>query len=363
MMDTIAATFPRRAALTLFAVAWLIATPAVDARPATESHADLPAEPNTALTPDSAALERGRRLTRWLLDGRPDSVFESMAPAYAESLGGSAGVAQAVEQIRTGVGAEQERVAEAVSTRLDTDHYYRISRFSGVPGRTVTIHWAWNHDGAVTRVLARPTPQPASTGTEDHSTKTDLTLPFAGQWYVFWGGRRADQNYHVTAPTQRFAYDFVVVREGSTHQGRGTENDDYLCFGRPVLAPAPGTVSVAVDTLPDNRPGQMNREAPAGNHVVIDHGNDEYSLLAHFRSGSIRVEPGDSVRRGQTLGACGNSGNSSEPHVHYHLQTGPSFGEGVGLPARFRDYQVDGATVRRGEPVRGALVTPSPRSP
>lgn len=86
----------------------------------------------------------------------------------------------------------------------------------------------------------RPTPRPAATGHEDHRTRTALRLPFRGEWYVAWGGREAHQNRHVRARDQRFAYDFVVLRDGSTHEGDGSENADYHCFGRPVLAPAGG---------------------------------------------------------------------------------------------------------------------------
>lgn len=319
-----------------------------------------------SLTPapvDSAALERGRRLTGWLMSGEADSVYQAMGPRYRESLGGRAGVERAVAQIRQGVGTEQEVVTEAAYTHLRTNHYYRISRVAGIPGQTVTFHWAWDHDGAVVYLLARPTQRPADTGTEGYRTKTDLSLPFTGEWYVFWGGDDAYQNYHVEAPTQRFAYDFLVVRDGASHAGDGEENADYYCFGRPILAPAAGTVTAAIDTLADNTPGQMTPEAPPGNHVVIGHGNGEFSLLAHFRSGSIRVAPGDSVRTGQVLGECGNSGNSSEPHVHYHLQRGPAFGEGVGLPAPFTNFRADGQAVERGEPVRGQMVAPRPSQP
>ncbi|WP_251278943.1 M23 family metallopeptidase, partial [Enterobacter hormaechei] len=75
-----------------------------------------------------------------------------------------------------------------------------------------------------------------------------------------------------------------------------------------------------------------------GNRVILDHGNDEYSVLAHLRQGSVRVAQGQVVRSGTHLAGCGNSGNSSEPHLHYQLQAGPAFGVGVALPAQFSDY-------------------------
>ena len=101
----------------------------------------------------------------------------------------------------------------------------------------------------------------------------------------------------------------------------------------------------------------MNPSAPAGNHVVLDLGNGEYTLLAHLQHGSLRVRAGDHVKAGQPLGLCGNSGNTSEPHVHMHLQDRPKlFGDAVGLPLEFEDYQADGTAVTRGVPTQGQFV-------
>ena len=71
---------------------------------------------------------------------------------------------------------------------------------------------------------------------------------------------------------------------------------------------------------------------------------------------SVRVKPDQLVAEGDTLGLCGNSGNSSEPHLHYHLQNGPAFGAADGLPAFFNDYVADDKPVARGEPVRGQAI-------
>ena len=90
--------------------------------------------------------------------------------------------------------------------------------------------------------------------------------------------------------------------------------------------------------------------------VVIDHQNGEYSVLSHFRQGSVVVAVGDTVVAGQLLGKCGNSGHSSEPHLHYHLQDGPDRHKGNGLPAHFRSYIADGEVLPIGEPVIGQTV-------
>ena len=100
----------------------------------------------------------------------------------------------------------------------------------------------------------------------------------------------------------------------------------------------------------------MNARQPVGNHIVIDHGNGEFSFLAHLRRGSLAIEVGQRVEAGARLGLCGNSGNSSEPHLHYHLQDTGVLHEGRGLPAQFRGYLADGAPVERGEPLKGQRV-------
>jgi murein DD-endopeptidase MepM/ murein hydrolase activator NlpD len=140
-----------------------------------------------------------------------------------------------------------------------------------------------------------------------------------------------------------------------SRKGDGTRNAQYYCFGQPILAPGAGKAVVVVDGLEDNVPGKMDREHPAGNHVVLDHGNGEFSFLAHFTKG-IQVGEGADVASGAVLGKCGNSGNSSEPHLHYHLQSTPVFREGEGLPAQFLEYVADGKEVARGEPTRGQTI-------
>lgn len=306
------------------------------------------------------AIERGRRLTRWLLEGKADSVASTTARAYLKEVGGEAGVASLASRAGRQLGAEQEVVAEEAFTDRSVIHYYRVSRFSKAPGRTITTRWAWREGGTVVLMGIRPTPRPADTGNEDYATKSDLSLPFDGARYVVWGGRSPRRNYHVRAPDQRFAYDFLKLENGSSHRGDGTENRDYYCFGTPVRAPAPGRVARAADSVSDNTPGEMNREQIFGNHVVLDHGNGEYSVLAHLHRGTVRVEAGDRVERGRVLGECGNSGHSSEPHLHYHLQDSPVPGGGTGLPAFFRQYRVDGERVEEGEPARGQVVRPIP---
>src|SRR3546814_1333444 len=91
---------------------------------------------------------------------------------------------------------------------------------------------------------------------------------------------------------------------------------------------------------------------------MLDLGHGEYAMLAHLRRGSVAVEAGQQVAAGDELGRCGNSGNTSEPHLHLHLQDAPKFGEGNGLPVFFEHYTANGHAVERGEPVKGQTVAP-----
>ena len=156
--------------------------------------------------------------------------------------------------------------------------------------------------------------------------------------------------------------DILILRDGKTFQGDGQENEDYYAFGQAVVAPGDGRIVAAEGKVHDNVPGEMNPEQALGNYVVIDHENGEFSFLAHFKQGTVSVGVGDQVVAGQRLGECGNSGNSSEAHIHYHLQTTAEFGRGEGLPVQFLDYVANGVSVQRGELLQGELVEPAERA-
>jgi len=211
----------------------------------------------------------------------------------------------------------------------------------------------------VARLLYSLRRRPAPTKLLDYETRTRLLLPFEGEWYVYWGRRSVSQNHHAIARDQRFGYDFLILRKARSFTGTGDKNDDYYCFGLPVVAPAAGIVVGVAGDLPDNTPGIMSPQQPLGNHVILDHGNGEFSFLAHLKQGSVRVSLGERVDRGTLLGACGNSGNSSEPHLHLHLQTSAILFRGEGLPAFFCDYSVGAKHVARGEPIAGQTIRPA----
>ncbi|MGI8807134.1 MAG: M23 family metallopeptidase [Acidimicrobiales bacterium] len=108
--------------------------------------------------------------------------------------------------------------------------------------------------------------------------------------------------------------------------------------------------------------GGDNTAQPIGNSVVLDLGDGQYAVLAHLQKGSVRVAKGDTVGAGDVLGLCGSSGNSSEPHVHFHVQDKPSFSAAgvVGIPVRFQAFEADGSGQTTGAPpVSGQFVAHS----
>lgn len=314
-------------------------------------------EPEPGAASEPSALEPGRAATERFFAGETAALWDTMNEEMRAALGSE----QALAGFRTQVGAQlgdaRELLSEDVSDAGGYTTYRRMARFEKVEV-PVVVQFSFDPAGKIAGFFVRPVPEPAPSDHEDYRTKADLRLPFDGEWTVVWGGRTPAENYHVVNASQRFAYDLLVVKDGSTRRGESEGPEDFYCWGKKILSPAAGTVTAAVDGLPDQAPGEMDPRNPAGNHVVIDHGEGEHSLLAHLRQGSVAVEEGQKVERGQLLGLCGNSGNTSEPHLHYHLQTAPSFGEGVGLPAQFRNYTADGKPVERGEPRQGQVVAP-----
>lgn len=321
------------------------------------------AAPVAAQGADSAGIARGRQYAAWVLQARADTLWALLSPQMRTAIPTADALRAMQQQIQGQVGAETEVLSERMMDPPPAPGlsvYVRSARFAGAPV-VLDLILATDSAGMIHGLSVRPqqaqgTPQAAPSRYLAYETKTPLRLPFGGEWYVFWGGRTVEQNYHAATSGQRFAYDLVVRRDGSSHTGDGSRLEQYHCWGQPILAPGAGTVVTALDSLPDQQPGQMDPRNPAGNHVILDHGNGEFSLLAHLRRGSVAVRAGERVAQGQRLGACGNSGNTSEPHLHYHLQNGRVFGQGEGLPAQFCAYVADGQPVPRGEPVKGQTI-------
>ncbi|HTQ59927.1 MAG TPA: M23 family metallopeptidase [Candidatus Solibacter sp.] len=151
------------------------------------------------------------------------------------------------------------------------------------------------------------------------------------------------------AIAQRFAIDWVRLRDdGKTYQGDEKDNKNYYAYGSDALAVADGIVTEVKDGIPQNIPGANSRAVPitletvGGNHVILDIGGGHFAFYAHLQPGSLRVKLGDKVHRGQVLGLVGNSGNSTEPHLHFHIENASSPLGAEGLPYSLASFEVVG---------------------
>jgi murein DD-endopeptidase MepM/ murein hydrolase activator NlpD len=194
------------------------------------------------------------------------------------------------------------------------------------------------------------------------TVKTKLVFPLAGRWFVAVAG--TPHGGHRWALPEAFAYDIVrVSADDLTYRGKGQAFADYYDYGAAVLAAGEGVVAESVTDQPEDpavlrRPGESldayserqgklqaalvakGDHAVAGNAVVIDHGNGEYSLYAHLQPGSIRVKAGDHVKAGQPIARLGGSGNSTEPHLHFQVCDGPSSLHCAGVPLAFTNVEL-----------------------
>jgi hypothetical protein len=149
-----------------------------------------------------------------------------------------------------------------------------------------------------------------------------LGPPMRGTWLVTSGGDSGLVSHHYPVRQQRDALDLTMPVDRSAGLAP-TELNAYPAYRQPVFSPADGVVSRAVDGLPEQAIGSRDPVHATGNHVVIDLGDGRFVLLAHLRSGTVRVAAGDLVRSGDLLGEVGNSGNTVEPHLHIQVQSGP----------------------------------------
>jgi hypothetical protein len=183
--------------------------------------------------------------------------------------------------------------------------------------------------------------------------ESKLILPFEGEWWVFWGGDTKEENYHVESNAQKGAFDFLIKdQEGKSFRNEGKTNEEYYAFGKRIISPSDGEVVLVVDGVKDNIPGKLNPIYVPGNTVIIKTDNNEFLFFAHFIKNSIAVSEGQIVKQGDLLGLCGNSGNSSEPHLHFHIQNVEDINEATGAKAYFENILVDGRLKRDYSPIR-----------
>lgn len=185
------------------------------------------------------------------------------------------------------------------------------------------------------------------------SPKIVVRFPLNERALVGWGGDRLEANYHVIKPNERWAYDILIPPA----EVKSSKLKDYGIYGARVMAPASGTVVSINNDEKDLVPGSDDFQSMAGNHIYLR--LDEtgtFLVLAHLKKGSIKVKEGQHVNEGEFLAQVGNSGSSSEPHLHIHHQrqdpSKVSMFLAEGLPLYFQTEK--GAMMpERGEYIRG----------
>ncbi|MCO4327094.1 M23 family metallopeptidase [Staphylococcus agnetis] len=169
------------------------------------------------------------------------------------------------------------------------------------------------------------------------TTFNQYIMPVENEFYIFWGGDNALLNYHYPTETQRYAYDLVILKDGRSFHHDGSQLRHYYCFGTPVIAPSEGEVVALNDDREDQQPGVVDAQNLLGNYVILKHRENEFSLIAHLKQHSLVVGVGDKVKQGERLALCGNSGHSTEPHIHFQVMTDINHTRGKSMKMQFID--------------------------
>jgi murein DD-endopeptidase MepM/ murein hydrolase activator NlpD len=190
-----------------------------------------------------------------------------------------------------------------------------------------------------------------------NAATTLISPPVKGdRWWAANGTSNFDQHHRRTlidfafkcTAAQRFATDWLQFgADGRLSTGDGDKCTDYYAYGADLLAVAAGTVIEARDGIPEGAPPNNYAETTLqnvfGNSVVLDIGENRYAVYAHIIPGTVAVKIGDTVTAGQVVGKLGNSGNSSAPHLHFHLCNGRDALASEGLPFSFAFYDLLGS--------------------
>ena len=310
-----------------------------------------------------AAEERGRQIFEMFNNTRPSEMWASLSEGLRKMSGKEDKFAEFNKKLRERMGPETQMMEENMVPYLyapDTV-YSRLSMFQNVRLPVMSII-TFNQRGQIDAFDIKPMHAIAEGRYAGYQDTAKLRLPFKGEWLVYHGGRTFFENPYSASDETRFALDFVYLQDNRLFSGAGglgSKNEDYYCWGQPVLAPADGTVVRAIGGYDDNLPGKPSGDSPDGNIVVISHGNGETSSINHLKQNSLKVKVDDKVKQGDVIAECGNSGAGGIPHIHYQFGKGRS----MGLPATFVDYVADGKPVASGEPKRGQFVKNASESP
>ena len=318
--------------------------------------------------------------------------------------GGQTVQMQAVPTAALDASAQQMSALEAAGVLKLYDFHFQTSRSLGegikmapsrtlaagtgllVGGRALMLAGPADEIAVIARgkdAAGRPVEAQGTLQVRVHKSPNEYRFPLAGTSYV--GAAPSLHSHHRWAVPQEFALDLVALGgEGRTHKGNGETLEDFYAYGRDVLAVGDGEVVEAVGDAVETRdrlrqPGEsaeaflqrtvaeqnkllaQGLRAPLGNYVILRHAGGEFSQYVHLKQGSVRVKAGDTVRRGQVIGQLGQSGNSTEPHLHFQVTDGPDPLYSRGLPVVFQNVAVEGLDLEGPIPLQtGWVVTAKP---
>lgn len=281
------------------------------------------------------------KLVSFLNDNKNDSIVAMFSPEMKTAL-----PVQKITEINASLQLQLGRINSIRFVRLlNGTALYETNFDKAVFGMSINLN-SKNEIAGLTFL-----PYTEAKIIERNSTK--MHLPFKGAWTVFWGGDTKELNYHVESVAQKNAFDIMIFdAKGSTHKGNGQANEDYYAFGKELYAPCDGEVVLVVDGVKDNVPGKSNPIYIPGNTVIIKTDKNEFVFFAHFKQHSIVVKQGQKIDTGTLLGLCGNSGNSSEPHLHFHLQNTEDMTVATGAKCFFDQIKVNGIVTSDYSPIK-----------
>ncbi len=309
------------------------------------------------LTQSAPSLGQGRTFVTALQSGDVSKVWQKSGTAPGQQFTSLAALQKFAAGLRS-YGTESKLVSEGLSQdRNGNTVYTRVCAVSNW-ARGIEISLVMDAQSRLLAASMNFATKEAPTTYGAYRSLVKLRLPLEETWHVLWGGRTWDDNRHASVSDMRFALDLLQRKNGSSAEGKGLLNEDYFAWNQNVLAPADGVVVVAEGGVADNLPNRAVGGNLYGNLLVIDHGTDEFTLLGHLRQGSLLVKPGDRVTQGQRLARVGNSGMSTEPHLHFQLMDTSDWRSAHGLPLQLHDFVRNGTLVDRAEPRRGDVLTP-----
>ncbi len=162
---------------------------------------------------------------------------------------------------------------------------------------------------------------------------TPLGFPFKGEFYVIQGN--SGNVSHQRNTRNEFAWDFVVIKNGSMFKNSSHKNSNYLSWGEPVISPADGRIVEVRSNMPDHPP--LTTKMQGANYIFIEHRNRETSVIYHLMNGSVKITSGQDVAQGLKIASVGNSGISMFPHIHFELDR-RDHDKYIPGPARFATY-------------------------